>query len=83
MTKYTKLFKFKVVQDYLTSALGIELIARKYLIKSHTTVSKCARRYQRFCIKGFEVRKMGRVYAASACQPDQYFLSEFLPLLDN
>ncbi|MCP8877051.1 transposase, partial [Latilactobacillus curvatus] len=30
MTKYSKTLKIKVVQDYLTSSLGYELIARKY-----------------------------------------------------
>ncbi|WP_164509589.1 helix-turn-helix domain-containing protein, partial [Loigolactobacillus jiayinensis] len=48
MTKYTKQFKLQVVQDYLTSSLGIVLIARKYQIKSDMTVNKWVRQYQRF-----------------------------------
>ncbi|MCM0725378.1 transposase, partial [Latilactobacillus curvatus] len=38
MTKYSKTLKIKVVQDYLTSSLGYELIARKYGIKSNSLV---------------------------------------------
>ncbi|WP_156403528.1 helix-turn-helix domain-containing protein, partial [Loigolactobacillus coryniformis] len=56
MTKYTKQFKLHVVQDYLTSSLGFILIARKYQIKSHATVNKWVRQYQRFGVRGLEVR---------------------------
>ncbi|WP_133278361.1 helix-turn-helix domain-containing protein [Secundilactobacillus malefermentans] len=62
MTKYTKLFKFKVVQDYLTTSLGLKLIARKYQIKSYTTVNKWIRQYQHFGTEGLEVRRPGKVY---------------------
>ncbi|MFL2030358.1 IS3 family transposase [Loigolactobacillus zhaoyuanensis] len=65
MTKYTKLFKFKVVQDYLTTSLGLELIARKYRIKSHTTVNKWVRQYQYFGTEGLEVRRPEKVYDGS------------------
>lgn len=65
MTKYTKLFKFKVVQDYLTTSLGLKLIARKYQIKSYTTVNKWIRQYQHFGTEGLEVRRPGKVYDGS------------------
>ncbi|WP_156520035.1 IS3 family transposase [Loigolactobacillus backii] len=62
MTKYTKQFKLQVVQDYLTSSLGIVLIARKYQIKSDMTVNKWVRQYQRFGTAGLEVRRPEKVY---------------------
>ena len=62
MTKYTKQFKLHVVQDYLTSSLGFILIARKYQIKSHATVNKWVRQYQRFGVSGLEVRRPEKVY---------------------
>ncbi|WP_156647815.1 helix-turn-helix domain-containing protein, partial [Loigolactobacillus coryniformis] len=54
--------KLHVVQDYLTSSLGFILIARKYQIKSHATVNKWVRQYQRFGVSGLEVRRPEKVY---------------------
>ncbi|MCP8867871.1 transposase, partial [Latilactobacillus curvatus] len=55
MTKYSKTLKIKVVQDYLTSSLGYELIARKYGIKSNSLVVSWVQRYKAFGPKGLDV----------------------------
>jgi transposase-like protein len=37
LTKYSKEFKLKVVQDYLMSTMGLRLIAKKYGVKAIPT----------------------------------------------
>ena len=65
LTKYSKTLKIKVVQDYLTSSLGYELIARKYGIKSNSLVVSWVQRYKAFGPKGLDVLSPERTFDGS------------------
>ncbi|WDC91534.1 IS3 family transposase [Latilactobacillus curvatus] len=65
MTKYSKTLKIKVVQDYLTSSLGYELIARKYGIKSNSLVVSWVQRYKAFGPKGLDVLSPEKTFDGS------------------
>lgn len=57
--------KLKVVQDYLSSSLGHKLIARKYDIKSDSSVLFWIRQYKAFGIKGLDVRSTDKIFDGS------------------
>lgn len=65
MPEFSQYFKIKVVQDYLTSSQGLRLIARKYGIKSNTTVLKWVKQYEKYGINGLEIRSPNMVYDGS------------------
>ncbi|BAX67738.1 hypothetical protein A4W83_04735 [Latilactobacillus sakei] len=65
MTKYSKELKMKVVQDYLTSSIGYRLIARKYGIKSSSSVLFWIRRYETFGLKGLDVLSPDKIFDGS------------------
>ncbi len=55
----------KVVQDYLTSSIGYRLIARKYGIKSSSSVLFWIRRYETFGLKGLDVLSPDKIFDGS------------------
>lgn len=65
LTKYSKTLKIKVVQDYLTSSLGYELIARKYGIKSNSLVVSWVQRYRAFGPKRLDVLSPKKTFDGS------------------
>ena len=65
LTKYSKELKMKVVQDYLTSSIGYRLIARKYGIKSSSSVLFWIRRYETFGLKGLDVLSPDKIFDGS------------------
>ncbi|WP_251908084.1 IS3 family transposase [Latilactobacillus sakei] len=65
MTKYSKELKMKVVQDYLTSSIGYRLIARKYGIKSSSSILFWIRRYETFGLKGLDVLSPDKIFDGS------------------
>ena len=66
MSKFSKKFKYIVVQEYLnTSSIGFDLLARKYGIKSNATISKWVNQYKMFGEEGLEVRRPKYIYDGS------------------
>ena len=63
--QFTKELKMKVVQDYLTSSIGYRLIARKYGIKSSSSVLFWIRRYETFGLKGLDVLSPDKIFDGS------------------
>ncbi|MEK1965681.1 transposase, partial [Latilactobacillus sakei] len=65
MTKYSKKLKIRVVQDYLTSPIGYRLIAKKYGIKSSSSVLFWVRRYKTFGLEGLDVLSSEKIFDGS------------------
>ena len=65
MSKFSKEFKFRVVQEYLNSSVGIGQLARKYGIKSDASILKWVNQYQVFGEEGLEVRRPTFIYDGS------------------
>lgn len=65
MAKFSKAFKSKIVQEHFDTAISMTLLARKYGIKSRTTVYKWVTQYQAFGDAGLEVRSPTFIYAGS------------------
>ena len=65
MSKFSKEFKFRVVQEYLNSSVGIGQLARKYGIKSDASILKWVNQYQVFGDEGLEVRRPTFIYDGS------------------
>lgn len=62
MAKYNENFKVMVVREYLDGALGIELLARKYGIKSHRQVLYWVNAFKQFGSSGLTRKKKNEVY---------------------
>lgn len=62
MVKYSEVFKLKVVQDYLTGALGFTLITREYGISDKLIVRRWVRVYKEFVRNGLTVKKNKQFY---------------------
>lgn len=65
MSKFPKAFKYKIVQEYLNTAISMASLARKYGIKSRTTVYKWVTQYQVFSDADLEVRSPKFIYTGS------------------
>ncbi len=65
LTKYSKKLKIRVVQDYLTSPIGYRLIAKKYGIKSSSSVLFWVRRYKTFGLEGLDVLSSEKIFDGS------------------
>lgn len=62
MHEFSKEFKIEVVIDYLSSSLGYALLARKYGIKSDTTIMRWVKQYEAFGPDGLINRRPQKVY---------------------
>ncbi|MCC5468734.1 helix-turn-helix domain-containing protein, partial [Pelosinus baikalensis] len=62
MAKYSESFKLKVVKEYLGGPLGIELLARKYEIKSHRQLLYWVQLYKEHGAAGLARTKKNKAY---------------------
>ncbi len=63
MVKYNADFKFKLVQEYLSSSLGYSLLAKKYGLPSQTSLQDWVRAYKNFGIEGLNRKTKKQIYS--------------------
>ncbi|GAA6236977.1 helix-turn-helix domain-containing protein [Apilactobacillus micheneri] len=63
MTKFSFELKKKIVKEYFSAGIGSTSLAKKYNIKSRTTILNCIHMYNAFGIKGLVVRHPIKVYS--------------------
>lgn len=65
MAKFSFELKKKIVKEYFSAGIGSTSLAKKYNIKSRTTILNWIHMYNAFGIKGLIVRKPIKVYSGN------------------
>ena len=63
MAKYSLEFKMKVVVEYLSGNIGLEILAKKHKIKSAEQVKRWIKAYQNLGIQGLKRSRNNRSYS--------------------